>query len=62
MLCGKLEADLNEMQLTEDDATKMLQDFGVQVNAYDNVINSAMKLLNLQTFYTVGPQEVRDID
>jgi ribosome-binding ATPase YchF (GTP1/OBG family) len=58
MLCGKLEADMNDMSLSDADAAAMLHDFGVKVNAYDNVINSAMKLLNLQTFYTVGPQEV----
>lgn len=56
-LCNKLEADLAE--LTEADQMEMLKDFGMEEPGLNRTIRAAYSLLNLQTYFTAGPKEIR---
>ncbi len=39
-----------------------LDDLGIEESGLDRVIKSAYTLLNLQTFFTVGEDEVKSMD
>lgn len=54
---AKLEEELSE--LDEDSAKELLQEYGQTESGLIKVINSAYKLLNLQSYLTAGPKEVR---
>lgn len=56
-VCASLEA---EMSLLEDDERdEFLADLGLEEPGLNRVIRSGYSLLNLQTFFTAGVQEVR---
>ncbi|MGH8550630.1 MAG: redox-regulated ATPase YchF [Methylococcales bacterium] len=56
-LCAALEAEIAEL----DDAEKseFLADVNLEEPGLDRVVRAAYKLLNLRTYFTAGPQEVR---
>jgi GTP-binding protein YchF len=56
-LCAALEAEIAEL----DDAEKseFLADLNLAEPGLDRVVRAAYKLLNLRTYFTAGPQEVR---
>ncbi len=54
---AKLEEELSE--LDEQSATELLQEYGQTESGLIKVINSAYKLLSLQSYLTAGPKEVR---
>lgn len=58
VIAGKLEAEIAEL---EDEADRMafLQDAGLSEPGVNKVIRSAYALLNLVSFFTVGPKEIR---
>jgi hypothetical protein len=57
MLCASVEADIAAMQ--PEDQAEFLQDMGLQSSALDRFIRTAYDLLDLISFFTVGPDEVR---
>lgn len=57
-VAGKLEADIAELD-SEEDRTAFLQDVGLTEPSVHKLINSAYKLLNLISFFTVGGKENR---
>lgn len=58
VIAGALEAEIAELENSED-RIAFLQDAGLTEPGVDKMIRAAYKLLNLQTFFTVGPKEIR---
>lgn len=56
-LQGRLEMEL--AQLSQEDAELFMNDFGIQELGLQRVINQSYDLLGLQSFFTVGEDEVR---
>ncbi len=56
-ICAALEAEI--AQLHEDEKQEFLSDMGLQQSGLDRVVKAAYTLLNLRTYFTVGPKEVR---
>lgn len=57
VMCSKLEADLAGL---DDDEKKMfLEDIGIKNSGLDKLIFATYNLLGLETFFTVGTDEVR---
>ena len=53
-----IEADIAELE-TYDEKQMFLEDLGLKESGVNRLIKAAYKLLNLQTFLTAGPKEVR---
>ncbi len=58
ILAGRLEAEIAELE-SEDDRSAFLVDAGLKEPGVNRLIRAAYHLLNLQTFFTAGPKEVR---
>jgi len=58
VIAGKIEADIAELESAEDRAV-FLADAGLTEPGVNRLIRAAYHLLNLQTFFTAGPKEVR---
>jgi ribosome-binding ATPase len=56
-VCGKLEAELSE--LAEADRKEMLESMGLHEPALAALTREAYKLLGRQSYFTVGPKEIR---
>ncbi|RPI33480.1 MAG: redox-regulated ATPase YchF [Chloroflexota bacterium] len=56
-LQGQLEMDI--AQLPPDEADVFLQEYGIEEPGLNRVIRKSYDLLGLQSFFTVGPDEVR---
>ena len=56
-ICGRLEAELAEME--EKEAAELLASYGLKEPGLNRVIRGAYRLLGLETFFTAGPKEVR---
>lgn len=56
-ICGKVEAELSE--LDDEDKREFLADLGIEEPGLDRLIRAAYQLLDLATFFTAGPQEIR---
>ncbi len=56
-ICAQLEAELAEMD--EDERREMLAGLGMEEPGLARLVRAAMRLLNLITFFTAGPKEVR---
>ncbi len=57
-LAGKLESEIAELE-DHDDRREFLEDAGLKEPGVNKLIRSAYSLLNLQSFFTAGPKEVR---
>jgi ribosome-binding ATPase len=57
VIAGKLEADIAELE-DEEDRTVFLEDAGLSEPGVNKLVRSAYSLLNLQSFFTVGPKEI----
>ncbi len=57
VIAANLEAEISELDPT--DRQEFLNDAGLTEPGINRLIRSAFKLLNLQTFFTVGPKEIR---
>jgi len=53
-----IEADIAELE-SYDERKMFLEDLGLESSGVAKLINSAYKLLELQTYFTVGPKETR---
>jgi hypothetical protein len=58
VIAGKLEAEIAELE-TPDDRAVFLTDAGLAEPGVNRLVRSAYHLLDLQTFFTAGPKEVR---
>ncbi|MFP4469069.1 MAG: redox-regulated ATPase YchF [Bacteroidales bacterium] len=58
VIAGELEAEIAELD-NEDDRREFLQDAGLTQPGVNKMIHAAYDLLNLQSFFTAGPKEVR---
>lgn len=58
VVAGKLEADIAELD-SEEDRIAFLQDVGLSVPSVNKLINTAYRMLNLISFFTVGDKENR---
>jgi GTP-binding protein YchF len=56
-VCGKLEAELSE--LPEADRKEMLESMGLKEPALATLAREGYKLLGLQSYFTMGPKEIR---
>lgn len=56
-ICAKTEAELSGF--TDEEVKEYLADLGLQERALDQFVRAAYSLLDLITFYTAGPEEVR---
>ncbi|NLC96314.1 MAG: redox-regulated ATPase YchF [Erysipelotrichaceae bacterium] len=56
-ISAKIEEELSLLE--KDEKQMFLDDLGIKESGLDRVIKSAYSLLNLQTFFTVGEDEVR---
>jgi len=58
IIAAKMEAEIAELD-NPDDRLAFLADAGLQEPGVNRLIRAAFHLLNLQTFFTAGPKEVR---
>jgi len=58
VIAGKMEAEIAELE-NPDDRMSFLKDVGLTEPSVNKLIKAAYKLLNLRTFLTAGPKEVR---
>ena len=57
VICAKLEAEIAELE--EDEKAAFLEELGITESGLDKLIRSSYHLLDLISFLTAGPQEVR---
>ncbi len=57
-IAGEIEAEIAELE-NRDDRMAFLSDAGLSEPGVDRLVRAAYKLLDLQTFFTVGPMEIR---
>jgi GTP-binding protein YchF len=57
-IAGATEAEIAELENPED-RLEFLKDAGLAEPGVDKLVRAAYKMLNLQTFFTVGPKEIR---
>jgi len=57
-IAGAAEAEISELE-NPDDRLAFLNDLGLEEPGVNKLIRSAYRLLNLRTFFTVGPKEIR---
>jgi ribosome-binding ATPase len=58
VIAGAIEAEIAELESNED-RIAFLSDAGLDEPGVDKLVRAAYKMLNLQTFFTVGPMEIR---
>ena len=58
VVAAKIESDIAEFE-TYEEREMFLQEIGLEESGVNRLIKSAYRLLNLQTFLTAGPDEVR---
>jgi GTP-binding protein YchF len=56
-ICGKVEAELSELE--DEDKREFLADLGIEEPGLNRLIRAAYSLLELVTFFTAGPKEIR---
>jgi len=58
VIAGAVEAEIAELE-SRDDRMAFLSDAGLDEPGVDKMVRAAYKMLDLQTFFTVGPKEIR---
>jgi GTP-binding protein YchF len=58
VIAGAIEAEIAELE-NKEDRLAFLKDAGLSEPGVDKLVRAAYKMLNLQTFFTVGPMEIR---
>ena len=56
-IAAGLESEIADLEIEERD--EFLKDYGLTEPGVDKVIRTAYDLLNLQSFFTIGPKEIR---
>ena len=57
VICNKLESEI--IELDEEEKIDFLAEMGMEEPGLNRVIRAGYELLNLQTYFTAGPKEVR---
>jgi len=58
IIAGKVESEIAELE-SEDDRKMFLEDAGLFEPGVNKLVRAAYDILNLRTFFTVGPKEIR---
>jgi GTP-binding protein YchF len=58
VIAGAIEAEIAELE-SKEDRQSFLMDAGLSEPGVDKLVRAAYKMLNLRTFFTVGPMEIR---
>jgi len=58
VIAGAIEAEIADLESMED-RLAFLKDAGLTEPGVDQLVRAAYKMLNLRTFFTVGPMEIR---
>ena len=58
VIAGAIEAEIAELE-NEEDRQAFLKDAGLTEPGVDKLVRAAYRMLNLRTFFTVGPMEIR---
>jgi GTP-binding protein YchF len=58
IIAGALEAEIADLE-EEEDRIAFLEDAGLREPGVNKLVQSAYKILNLQSFFTAGPMEVK---
>lgn len=58
VIAGAIEAEIAELE-NKEDRLAFLKDAGLAEPGVDKMVRAAYKMLNLQTFFTIGPMEIR---
>ncbi|MCL4142018.1 UNVERIFIED_CONTAM: hypothetical protein GTU68_059590 [Idotea baltica] len=58
IVCASLEAQISELE-TIDEKREFLEEYGLKESGLNRLISASYHLLNLITYFTAGPQEVR---
>ncbi len=58
VIAGAVEAEIAELE-SRDDRLAFLKDAGLEEPGVDKLVRAAYRMLNLQTFFTVGPKEIK---
>jgi len=58
VIAGKLEAEISELE-DEEDRKEFLADAGLTEPGVNKLIRAAYDVLNLQSFFTAGPKEIK---
>jgi GTP-binding protein YchF len=58
LIAGAIEAEIAELE-SDEDRLAFLKDAGLSEPGVDKLVRAAYRMLNLQTFFTVGPMEIR---
>ena len=58
VIAGALEAEISELD-NDKDRMEFLKDTGLSEPGVNKLVRSAYRMLDLQTFFTVGPKEIR---
>ena len=58
VIAASVEADIAELD-TEEERQMFLEDLGLKESGLNRLIHAAYRLLHLETFFTIGPKEVR---
>jgi GTP-binding protein YchF len=58
VIAGAIEAEIAELE-NIDDRKAFLKDIGLEEPGVDKLVRAAYRMLELQTFFTVGPKEIR---
>lgn len=58
VIAAQMESEIAELE-EEDEQMEFLQDVGLTEPGVNKLIRSAYSILNLDTFFTVGPKEIR---
>jgi len=58
VIAGQMEAEIAELE-NEEDRVTFLEDIGLEEPGVNKLVRSAYHLLNLQTFFTAGPKEIK---
>ena len=56
-IAAEMEAEISELE-SKEERLEFLTDMGLNEPGVDKLIRAAYELLNLQTFFTVGPKEI----
>ena len=56
-ICNKLESEI--IELDDEERAEFLADLGMEEPGLNRVIRAGYDLLNLHTYFTAGPKEVR---
>lgn len=56
-ICAKTECDL--IDFTEEESLEIMEEMGMKESGLNNLIKNSFKLLNLESYFTAGIEEVR---